>query len=432
MAAAAVNKMKRAQAQFDSRNKVAVNGVAAAPTKLKSALKQAPPASVNDDRSHLEDDDEQYESGDETDESDDVTEEALERMMKLLGDVDAKELGLLATDDDESGGEDDEVDSDDDDHDDDDDDDDDGEADDEELVAASTAEESSDDGEQDEEEGDGDEDETTLLRQLGSNDEDETESTRNVVPLQRTAVNDKVALERVLDTFKTKVPFMDTLTLTNPTPLNVPDADNDLERELEFYKQALWGAEKAMHLFDEAKVPFHRPADYFAEMVKSDAHMSTIRQSLLDESAAIKASENARKLREAKKFGKKVQVERLKERQKEKADVGKRLESLKKKRKNGEGFDTTEDFDVALEEALAGPTKKRKMLESERRQGRGKMSRRGRDNKHGFPTSSRRPKENNARLDGDGSRGGGGGRRGGKPGARRGGKPQRPGKSRRQ
>lgn len=58
--------------------------------------------------------------------------------------------------------------------------------------------------------------------------------------------------------------------------------------------------------------------------------MSLIRQSLLNESAGIKASEDARKLRDAKKFGKKVQVERLKEREKDKKDVGKRLESLKK------------------------------------------------------------------------------------------------------
>lgn len=65
-------------------------------------------------------------------------------------------------------------------------------------------------------------------------------------------------------------------------------------------------------------------------MLKTDAHMSLIRQSLLNESAGIKASEDARKLRDAKKFGKKVQVERLKEREKEKKEVGKRLESLKK------------------------------------------------------------------------------------------------------
>lgn len=92
----------------------------------------------------------------------------------------------------------------------------------------------------------------------------------------------------------------------------------------------MWAAQHAQGLFAAASLPFTRPEDYFAEMLKTDAHMSLIRQSLLNESAGIKASEDARKLRDAKKFGKKVQVERLKEREKDKKDVGKRLESLKK------------------------------------------------------------------------------------------------------
>lgn len=96
------------------------------------------------------------------------------------------------------------------------------------------------------------------------------------------------------------------------------------------YKQSLWAVQHAEGLFAAASLPFTRPDDYFAEMLKTDAHMSLIRQSLLNESAGIKASEDARKLRDAKKFGKKVQVERLKEREKEKKEVGKRLESLKK------------------------------------------------------------------------------------------------------
>lgn len=96
------------------------------------------------------------------------------------------------------------------------------------------------------------------------------------------------------------------------------------------YKQSLWAAMHAESLFEKASLPFHRPTDYFAEMVKTDAHMAKIRQGLLDEQAGMKASEDARKLRDAKKFGKKVQVERLKERQRDKKAVGDKLESLKK------------------------------------------------------------------------------------------------------
>lgn len=96
------------------------------------------------------------------------------------------------------------------------------------------------------------------------------------------------------------------------------------------YKQALWAAQRAEQLFDAEGLPFHRPDDYFAEMLKTDAHMAGVRQTLLDEQAGIKASEDARKLRQQKKFGKQVQVERIKERQKEKKAIGDRLDSLKK------------------------------------------------------------------------------------------------------
>lgn len=86
----------------------------------------------------------------------------------------------------------------------------------------------------------------------------------------------------------------------------------------------------AESLFEKASLPFHRPTDYFAEMVKTDAHMAQIRQSLLDEQAGMKASEDARKLRDAKKFGKKVQHERLRERERDKKAIGEKLDSLKK------------------------------------------------------------------------------------------------------
>ncbi|GAA5962927.1 hypothetical protein JCM3765_005924 [Sporobolomyces pararoseus] len=346
-----------------------------------------------------EDSDEDDEEDGSEDESDDVTPEAMERMMKLLGEVDAAELGLLPEDEDD--------------------------------------EEDEEEDDEDAEEDDEEEDEEALYEELEEADTD-------VVPIEKNTTNDKAALERVLASIQLKTNFFDTLTLVNPTPLNVPDASNDLERELEFYKQSLWAATHAESLFNKANLPFHRPADYFAEMVKTDAHMSKIRQSLLDEQAGMKASEEARKLRELKKFGKKVQVEKIREREKEKKAVGERLESLKKKRKNGDAFTSTEDFDVALEDALAASSapKKQKMNESER-PGRGRkgLTRKGRDSKFGFGGGAgRRSKQNNDREDGDGfggGRGGGGRGRGGRGGSRggrgRGGAAkQRPGKSRRQ
>jgi rRNA-processing protein EBP2 len=96
------------------------------------------------------------------------------------------------------------------------------------------------------------------------------------------------------------------------------------------YKQALHGAKAARALAAEHSLPFTRPDDFFAEMVKTDAHMERIRQRLLDESAGIAKSEARRREREGKKIGKQVQLEKLKERERSKKDMEERLKGLKR------------------------------------------------------------------------------------------------------
>ena len=96
------------------------------------------------------------------------------------------------------------------------------------------------------------------------------------------------------------------------------------------YKQALHGAQLAKSLAAKHNLPFTRPSDYFAEMVKSDAHMERIRQRLLDESATIKRGEEKRKEREGKKYGKQMQMEKLQERERSKKDMEERLKGLKR------------------------------------------------------------------------------------------------------
>lgn len=58
--------------------------------------------------------------------------------------------------------------------------------------------------------------------------------------------------------------------------------------------------------------------------------MERIRQRLLDENAGLKRSEEKRKEREGKKFGKQVQLEKIKERQQNKKDIEERLKGLKR------------------------------------------------------------------------------------------------------
>lgn len=107
-------------------------------------------------------------------------------------------------------------------------------------------------------------------------------------------------------------------------------ADDDLKRELIFYKQALSAAQLGRQKVLAAGLPFSRPDDFFAEMVKSDSHMERVRQTLLDERAGIKASEEAKRQRELKKFGKKVQVQKGLERQKNKKEMEEKIQGLKR------------------------------------------------------------------------------------------------------
>lgn len=44
------------------------------------------------------------------------------------------------------------------------------------------------------------------------------------------------------------------------------------------YQNTLRGVEEGKRKYAEAGVPFDRPADFFAEMVKSDAHMEKVRR----------------------------------------------------------------------------------------------------------------------------------------------------------
>lgn len=58
--------------------------------------------------------------------------------------------------------------------------------------------------------------------------------------------------------------------------------------------------------------------------------MERIRQRLLDESASIKASEDAKRMRHLKKFGKQVQVSKIQERQKAKKQLEAKVKDFQK------------------------------------------------------------------------------------------------------
>ncbi|XP_014512461.1 probable rRNA-processing protein EBP2 homolog [Vigna radiata var. radiata] len=129
------------------------------------------------------------------------------------------------------------------------------------------------------------------------------------------------------------------------------DVNDDLARELAFYTQALEGTRQAFEKLQSMGLPFLRPADYYAEMVKTDVHMEKVKGRLLTEKRKMEEAEERRKAREAKRLAKEVQAQKLKERAKQKKQD---IESVKKWRKqrqqsgfadNGDDADTAFDFE---------------------------------------------------------------------------------------
>ncbi|KAK3373941.1 eukaryotic rRNA processing [Lasiosphaeria ovina] len=284
----------------------------------------------------------------------------------------------------------------------------------------------------------------------GSEDEENMRALTRI----RETINNKDALlaslKRIaLDVTPGVVPFAVHQSVVAPatTESAMGDAavDDDLARELAFMNQAMGAARTARALLRKEGVPFTRPVDYFAETLRSDATMELVKAKMVEEATAKKASAEARKLRDLKKFGKQIQVAKQQERAKEKREVLSKIDQLKKKRKEGAsaalGANEAEDmFDVAVDNELGDSSKGKKRSAGGDSGGR-PNKRVKKDTKFGYGGKKRHAKSGDATSSGDLSafsakrmKSTGGGRpggAGGKPGGGGGHKAPRLGKSRR-
>lgn len=257
-----------------------------------------------------------------------------------------------------------------------------------EKLAASESESDINGSESEEEDDDEDDDEEEEEEDPEAEDEDvplseaEIDSDADIVPHTKLTINNLAALRESLARIElpwAKHSFQEHQSVVSDekTESQIKDIYDDTERELAFYKQGLDAVKQARVTLFKLKVPFSRPMDYFAEMVKSDEHMDKLKNKLLTEAANKKASEEAKKQRSLKKFGKQVQNATLQERAKQKKETLDKIKSLKKKRGNNE-MNNDDEFQIALEEAT-------------REDSRGDS--RGGDNKRRKPNSKRLAKD---------------------------------------
>lgn len=213
-------------------------------------------------------------------------------------------------------------------------------------------------------------DETSVVvQQIDEEDEEdvalsdaELDDDADVIPHQKVTVNNTSAILRSLKSIalpeSTKGTFIEHMSITSEGVVELRDIYDDMDRELSFYKQALAAAIEGRKLCKKSGIPFSRPTDFFAEMLKSDEHMERVKSKLVEQERSQRAAQDARKQRELKKFGKKVQNEKLQQRAKERKETLEKIQGLKRKRKNNADFDD-DQFVVEVEDALSDKKKNR-------------------------------------------------------------------------
>jgi rRNA-processing protein EBP2 len=103
-------------------------------------------------------------------------------------------------------------------------------------------------------------------------------------------------------------------------------------------------------MFKKFDIPYQRPVDFYAEMIKSDAHMSKVKARLLASQKKIKAVEEYKQHQQNLKFGKQARAEREQEQARLKRNTLNAISDLRKS-------NTGEISDEMVERALSSQGK---------------------------------------------------------------------------
>ena len=96
-----------------------------------------------------------------------------------------------------------------------------------------------------------------------------------------------------VDTESNDAAWLETLDITASELVELDDAEEG-QRELAFYTQALAAVKSAQARLTKMDVPFARPDDYFAEMLKTDQHMAKVKLRLIKQQEAVFNAEQRR------------------------------------------------------------------------------------------------------------------------------------------
>ncbi|KAF1780302.1 Eukaryotic rRNA processing [Phytophthora cactorum] len=203
------------------------------------------------------------------------------------------------------------------------------------------------------EESEGEDDEAEIERRLVAEAQAEAEDAKRE---SKGVYNREALLALVKDWDAKPLPWVETLD-TCAVPLELESVHDDLKREVAFYNNTLAGVRLAKDRLKKDGVAYKRPDDYFAEMLKSDAHMAKVKDKLIYEQKKITAVEERKKSQAHRKVAKEVQAEKIKERNQQKKDTLEAVKQWKKRKGNDKRGGLKDDDDTELDSIVSGKRK---------------------------------------------------------------------------
>jgi len=189
---------------------------------------------------------------------------------------------------------------------------------------------------------------------------------------------------------KSRLPWSETFDVIPPTPLpfgremedgQTISVHDDLKREVSFYNMALEAVHDGRNKCADCNIPFSRPEDFFAEMVKTDDHMAMVKDRLIFENKKMAAFEQRKSNRELKLRAKESHahriVEKAKTKKKHMQDVDDWAKNAASNRAGG-GRIRDDDDDAYLAKMGVGSNNKRQGMD--RKYGHGGKSARFKQN----------------------------------------------------
>ncbi|KAI6215770.1 hypothetical protein M3Y94_00423700 [Aphelenchoides besseyi] len=184
------------------------------------------------------------------------------------------------------------------------------------------------------------------------------------------------------------LPWSGTLDVTFDDELRIDTKTDDFKRDTTIYNQALCSVRKAIPMLEAEGIPVFRPDDYFAEMSKSDDHMQKVRQRLVNIQKEKEQTENARRIREERKFSAQAKTASVHQKHENKRKL---MEAVKNHRKGMKSqletmLDNAAEFNDFGEDDE--PRKGRRSKPAS------KMTRNARNKKYGYGGQKKRSKRN--------------------------------------